>query len=122
MKTKQQAPARGADELEIERLSKRYLQNLMAGIDIRLRRAVRRWQLAGQDANDAFRGLYVSDAQADALMDRPFACNWGQTAQLDADEEALFENALSQIGHENDLLRQAAANHGGILRLDALAS
>ncbi|MBN1581404.1 MAG: hypothetical protein JXA89_11945 [Anaerolineae bacterium] len=32
-----------------------------ARIDVLIQRRVRRWQIAGQDPADAFRGLYVSD-------------------------------------------------------------
>ena len=50
-----------------------YLQAELALIDVLLRRAVMRWQQAGQDPADAFRGLYVSDEGAGALLARPQA-------------------------------------------------
>jgi hypothetical protein len=40
-------------------VSSQHLQAELARLDDKLQRAVRRWQLAGQDTNDAFRGLYL---------------------------------------------------------------
>src|SRR4051812_14811684 len=50
----------------------RYLQAELARIDVLLRREVRRWVLAGQDPNDDYRGLYVTQLEAQQLLDRPF--------------------------------------------------
>ena len=58
-------------------LSLVHLEAELARIDVLIRREVRRWQLAGQDPGDAFRGLYVSDAEADMLVARPFGASWG---------------------------------------------
>ena len=63
-------------------LSLEHLRAEFARIDLLLQRAVRRWQLAGQDQADAFRGLYVADAEVDHLMQRPFGSNWGEIVRL----------------------------------------
>jgi len=70
------------ETLEELELSLGHLQAELARIDILIRRAVRRWQLAGQDSADTFRGLYVSDAEAAHLLQRPFGSNWGQIILL----------------------------------------
>ena len=57
--------------------SLRHLEAELARLDVCLRREVSRWQRAGQDPTDAFRGLYVSDEQANALLERPLGATWG---------------------------------------------
>jgi hypothetical protein len=47
---------------------------------------VRRWQLAGQDPEDKFRGLYVADAEVAMLLDCLFSTSWRQTVALPAEE------------------------------------
>ncbi|HUT18222.1 MAG TPA: hypothetical protein VM366_03605, partial [Anaerolineae bacterium] len=64
-----------------------YLQAELARIDVAIRRQVRQWQLAGQDLTDAFRGLYTSDEQAEALLAQPFGGNWGALADLPSEEK-----------------------------------
>src|ERR1051325_2788865 len=78
--------------LAAEELSLAHLQAELARIDVLIQRAVRRWQLAGQDPNDTFRGLRISDQEAVGLLERPFGASWGATADLGA-EEAAFEAA-----------------------------
>jgi AAA+ superfamily predicted ATPase len=68
----------------------------LSRIDILIQRAVRRWQLAGQDQADAFRGLYVSDAEAGQLLQHPFGSNWGESATLPEAEERQFQQAAEQ--------------------------
>ena len=84
-----------------------YLRLELARIDVLLRREVRRWQLAGQDIHDAYRGLYVSDSDANQLLSRPLATSWGQTSTLETTENLTFqndlENAEKQLG---DFLKQ----------------
>ena len=88
--------AYSAEIPEVTDLSLRHIQAELARIDIIVQRAVRRWQLAGQDTADAFRGLYVSDAEAAYLLQRQFGSNWGQTALLPEDEEHAFQQAEQQ--------------------------
>jgi hypothetical protein len=70
-----------------------HLQAELVRLDQRLARAVRRWKQAGQDSEDVFRGLYISDAQAEALRHRPLAVSWGQSVELPAEEEQAFLKA-----------------------------
>ncbi|MCB9076743.1 MAG: ATP-binding protein [Anaerolineaceae bacterium] len=74
-----------------------YLQAELARVDILIQREVRRWQSAGQDPYDDYRGMYVSDAEVAALLKRPFATSWGQTVELTADEAELFQAAEAQV-------------------------
>ena len=85
---------------EAETLERQYLQTILAWLDARLELEVRLWQLAGQNPNDRFRGLYVSDADALALTRHGMGAPWGSSANLPEDEELTLNNAL-----------EAAADH-----------
>jgi SpoVK/Ycf46/Vps4 family AAA+-type ATPase len=97
------------------------LQAELARIDVLLRREIRRWRLAGQDPTDAFRGLYVSDAQADALLARPFGTNWGQTVALEPEEAQAFAKAQAQAARQVQSLAETARCQGHTPRLEHLA-
>jgi AAA+ superfamily predicted ATPase len=98
------------------------LQAELARIDIMIQREVRRWQLAGQDTADVFRGLYVSDAQANALLDRPVFQNWGQTVDLPAEEAGLWSQALLQAEEQSRALAEAAHARAHLTCLQSLAN
>ncbi|MBN1248426.1 MAG: hypothetical protein JXC32_12260, partial [Anaerolineae bacterium] len=80
-----------------------HLQVELQRIDLRLQRAVRLWQEAGQNPNDAFRGLYISDEEADALLSRPLSTGWGHGTTLTTELEAAFRQKSADLA-------QAAAN------------
>jgi len=105
------------DELEF---SLQHLQAELARIDILIRRAVRRWQLAGQDTADTFRGLYVSDAEAAHLLQRPFGSNWGQITLLSEVEESTFLQAEQQAVLQARAIQDAAIQRGYSTRLQGL--
>ncbi|MHB0857709.1 MAG: ATP-binding protein [Anaerolineae bacterium] len=98
-----------------------YLQAELARLDLSLTREVRRWQLAGQTPADAFRGLCLSDAQADALLNRPLCTHWGQAVDLDpAEQRSLAEAIRIQTAH-SAALADEARRRGHPLRLVSLA-
>jgi ATP-dependent 26S proteasome regulatory subunit len=109
-------PTEGAD------LSVQHLQAELARIDILIHREVRRWQLAGQDPTDAFRGQYVSDADANMLLMRPFGTSWGQLVALEADEEQAYVDAYAQAAQRARDLLAHAQQQGQELRLVRLAT
>jgi hypothetical protein len=98
-----------------------HLKAELARIDILIRREVRRWQMAGQNPDDAFRGLVVSDVDAEQLAQMPLGGNWGQLVDLPEEEEAAFEAELEQAGVQIQEICAAAAAERRTLRLDALA-
>ena len=102
-------------------LSLEHLRAELARMDVLLRREVRRWQVSGQDPNDAFRGLYVSDDQANALLDRPLAASWGHLIQLDPAEEQALRAAMAGAEDRVRALRTRAEAQGATLRLVRLA-
>jgi hypothetical protein len=82
-----------------------------ARLDILIQRAVRHWQLAGQDQGDAFRGLYVSDAEVEHLLQRPFGSNWGETVLLPEAEEHLFQQAAKKAAIRISTILQEGPSH-----------
>jgi ATP-dependent 26S proteasome regulatory subunit len=72
-------------------LNLQYIQAELARIDALIRRQVRRWQAAGQDVGDTFRGLYVSDGDAEALMARSLGGSWADFTPPQADEQFGLE-------------------------------
>ncbi|RME79440.1 MAG: ATP-binding protein [Chloroflexi bacterium] len=87
-----------------------HLQTELARIDVFIRREVRRWQLAGQNPEDPFRGLHLSDAYIDRLVARPFATSWGQSVQMDPAEAGSFLQAEASAQQQIEaVLRQAQA-------------
>ena len=103
-------------------LSFQHLQAELLRIDLLIRRQVLGWQKAGQDPKDAFRGLYIADSEAAALVEHPLGANWGQFGLLTAEEEAWFARALEKAsGRSSDIVEQAHAQ-GVTLCLDSLAA
>ncbi|CAG0933339.1 ATP-dependent zinc metalloprotease FtsH [Thermoflexales bacterium] len=99
-----------------------HLQASLARLDVAIQRAVRHWQLAGQDSSDPFRGLRISEAEASALADRPLASNWGQAVALSTAEVAAFDQAARAANNAVHLIEQAARQQQVVLRLQQLAT
>ncbi len=103
-------------------LNLKYLQAELARIDVLIHREVRRWQLAGQDPGDAFRGLQVGDAEAAMLLQRPFGTSWGQTVALKPKEARAYADALAQADRQAQSLAEEAQRQGQVPRLVHLAT
>ena len=100
----------------------RYLRAELARIDVWIRREFLRWQLAGQDPDDGFRGLHVSAAEAERLLSRPFGVSWGQTVVLEPKHARAFADALAQADRQVQTLAGMARRQGQTLRLEHLAT
>ncbi len=98
-----------------------HLQAELARIDVLIRREVRRWQLAGQNPTDDYRGLYVSDADADGLLARPLAGNWGNHAALEPAEAQAFADEFARAEAQAQTLTKQAQRQKQPLRLRHLA-
>jgi ATP-dependent 26S proteasome regulatory subunit len=101
-------------------LSQQHLLLALARIDVLLRREVQRWQIAGQDPMDDFRGLYVSDAMAAALLNREFGTTWGSSAGLEEQDAQTYTKTLEGIDRQLEEVASAAQEQAVRLRLDAL--
>jgi len=97
-----------------------YLQAVLSWLDARLEQEVRRWQLAGQNPADKFRGLYISDDEALALAQRGVATHWGTGVRIPKNEERALEKAQAAAMKEIESLEDRAAKQGISLRLKTL--
>ena len=109
-------------ERDLADQSLRHLEAELARIDARIRRAVHCWQLAGQDPTDAFRGLYVSNAEAETLLERPIGTNWGYTVAPKSREARAFAKAEAQASRQAQALAEAAHRQGQVVRLEHMAT
>ena len=92
----------------------------LSRIDLLIRRQVQRWQAAGQNPEDAFRGLYISDGEASALLERPIGSNWGAAVRLPDSIEQAYEQALQAAQQRAVQLAAQAHAQGKTLRLQRL--
>ena len=99
-----------------------HLQLELQRIDLRLKRAIGLWQMAGQDPGDAFRGLYVSDEQAHDLLNRPIGINWGHTATLPPELTQQLDAQVQRIQKELTVVRADAQAQGHVLPLDRICT
>jgi hypothetical protein len=100
----------------------RHLQAELVRIDILIHREIRRWQLAGQDPQDGFRGLHISASEAEMLVQRSFGTNWGQSVALDAEDAHAFAQAEAQATSQAQSLVEAAHRLRTRTRLEYLAT
>lgn len=98
-----------------------YLAAQFNRMDLLIRREVRRWVVAGQDPNDDYRGMYVTQNEAELLLDRPFGASWGQWVELPAEEEAALHSAYTQATEKIDAIVQEMAEQGATPKLLQLA-
>ena len=105
---------------ETVNLERSYLQAVLSWLDARLEQDVRRWQMAGQDPVDRFRGLYVSDAKALDLVRRGAGTQWGTGMELPADEAKQLEGMEADALKAMRTLEKEAEASGVNLRLKAV--
>jgi hypothetical protein len=100
----------GTDQPTLD-VSLAYLFGRLAIVEARVRAAVDRRRADDADPNDRFRGLYISDAQVDTLLQMPNA-RW-----VPEPADAASADALGRLEADAD----AAERHGERLRLRRLA-
>lgn len=108
------------DTANIIDLERSYLHAVLAWLDARLELDIRRWQLAGQDPADRFRGLYVSDSKALDLVKRGVGTHTGSGITLPADQEKKLLKTQEAATREMQLLEKEARNKNVTLRLKAV--
>ncbi len=101
-------------------LEREYLIAVLSWLDARLEHAVRRWQAAGQNPADRFRGLVITDDEALALTQKPAASHWGSGVALPDEVESRLASALSFAEHRKRSMEDEAQQGGITLRLLAL--
>ncbi len=108
------------DTIDSQRLQLHHLHAEFARVDVLIRREVRRWVVAGQDPNDDYRGMYIAQVEAEALLERPFGTSWGQWITLPTEEEAAFESAHQAAMTRVAALEVALQERGHTPRLQSL--
>ncbi|MBN1659120.1 MAG: ATP-binding protein, partial [Anaerolineae bacterium] len=103
-------------------VSLHYFQAELSRIDILIGREVARWQRAGQDPHDGFRGLYLAEGEMAQLLARPFGASWGRTVALSPEEESAFARAEAAAREQVRALSESARKRGQVPRLEALAT
>lgn len=112
----------GRPDLPDNELRLRHVEAMLARVDVAVAHEVVRWQLAGQDASDQFRGLHISDDQARQLLARPFGTSWGQMVELEPEQAQAFAAAEAQVAADLRALTVEAHSQGQELPLERLAS
>ncbi len=103
-------------------LSLAHLQAELQRVDTFIQAEVLRWQQAGRDPEDAFRGLVVSETDAVRLAALPLGSDWGDLAAngADPDQERLLREQQAAATRQAAALVTQAAQHGIPLRLAQL--
>ncbi len=91
-------------------------------IDLFIRSAMRRWELAGQDISEKFRGLFVSEETIQDILRQPIGGNWGSIAVVSPEEVQQFEQLQLQVNEEIINKRKEAKEKDINLRLDQFAN
>ncbi len=102
-------PSSGNVSPDSENRDRQLLRAELALLDVALRRAVAAWQRANQNPADAFRGLYLDDAQAVTLLSRPPLASWNDLP-LPPEAGVAYQQALREAKTHRDAL---AARHRG---------
>jgi hypothetical protein len=102
-------------------LNLKHLEIELARLDVYLKRAVYCWQLAGQDPQDQYRGLYVSDQDSNAALERPAGFNWGNTISLTIEDQQSFTDAECASQTRLAEIKALAAQNNEVLRFEELS-
>jgi ATP-dependent 26S proteasome regulatory subunit len=111
---------RGAEQPTVD-WNIRHLAAEYARIDAYIAYAVQRWQAAGQHADNLFRGLVVTDEEADKLLSLPFSGNWGAATEVGAGVVEGLAAVRSQALATAQQIAEQTYAAGQIPRLDYLA-
>jgi hypothetical protein len=105
------------DPVEIEQT---YLKIILEWLDTRLEGEVRRFQLAGQDPSDRFRGLRISDADALELSRRAPGTTWSTGMALPQDDEKRLQFIQAEALNKMKTFEAHADELGMTIRLKSL--
>jgi len=101
-------------------LNTQYLHLQLLRIDLLIRKAVRRWELSGQDFSEKFRGLFLSEKNIQDILNRQIGGNWGTGIDLPTGEIEQFNRLQTQINEELIAIREEAKHNSFDLKLDHL--
>jgi SpoVK/Ycf46/Vps4 family AAA+-type ATPase len=99
-----------------------HLQAEVARIDVLVRRQVVRWQRAGEDPAESFRGLHTSDARAATIAHQRALTGRAADVRLSDQEERQLAGEYVRAADEANQIVADAHARGGITRLEHLVS
>ncbi len=103
------------------RLQRDYLSAVLKYLDTRLEREIYRWQSAGQNFDDRFRGLRINAEEALLLTKRAPGLNWGSMAVISQEGTLQFDKDLESAAQKIKDIEAQADQEGIPLRLRQLA-
>lgn len=77
-----------------------YLLLELGRIDVLIRRQVHLWELAGQNAKDQFRGLYITQNEARKISTRSIGMNWGSSVSLSSSDEKSYTSEYKSFQNQ----------------------
>jgi len=104
----------------VEKINTQHLHLQLLRIDLLIRKAVRRWELSGQDFSEKFRGLFLSEKNIQDILNRPIGGNWGTGIDLPTQEIEQYNQLQRQVEEELFTTREKAKRNGLDLKLDHL--
>jgi hypothetical protein len=123
-KTKYPAESQGTPPSRVDfpdDLSLYHLQLQLARVEALVKLTVVRWQRAGRDPNDAFRGLVITDGEANQLLAMPFSSSWGDLIQeVEGQEIETLLRAQAEADRSVQMVEAHAAAEGRPLRFQQL--
>ena len=105
---------------DASQFDRRYLEAALSWLDARLERLVLLWQLAGQDPQDRFRGLYISGEQAAALSQRTAGNHWGAGLELPTADAGRLDGYAAEALKQIQQIEAEAETAGRPLKLHFL--
>ena len=105
---------------DTEELNRQFLENELHGVDLLIRKRVVAWESAGQDPDDAFRGLRIRSDEALSIASQPLWGSWGTSGGLTPDLEERFSTEEQAVSAERQGLLEQARERSIRLRLLAL--
>lgn len=104
----------------LKHLDIHYLHLNLLKIDLLIREAIRRWEMAGQNFLDKFRGLFISAETIQELLKQPIGGNWGAISSLPDEEVQQFVKLIDQVDEEISRLKTQASVEDKKLKLEEL--
>ncbi len=95
-----------------------YLHLYLLKIDLHIREAIRRWELAGLNFSENFRGLFISEGTIQKVLEQPIGGNWGSISSLPEEEIQQFTHLRKQVAEEIDRIKTQASVENKKLKLE----
>ena len=105
---------------QVSLFNRQHLFLKLARVDVLIRRTVRCWQLAGQDFQDQFRGLIISDEEVNQITHHPIGHSWGSTVELPAEEDGVYIQEIRRVDQQEAALLESCEKQGIQLQFNVL--